>query len=451
MKAGLARGALRAASGSARCVARNAVRTVLRPAATVSACSSVVVVDLASRPSLASRAFSTSASVCKKKSKSAIAQDNAEFLAGDADFLAAEEDDLFGGTSSEQSVSGASSSSSSSAATRGVRVAAGPEFDHAVVAWEASLSWESIDLGQPPSLHKWRELAGRASTKEDFAALLRLAQLYRDRVGSLGLKSGARLASRAAAVGYPELGLNAFLDRYKYGLEADLQSLYLLQRSLRQKALCASREDVLESQTLDGAPVQQIDMLSPLNPDAPDAAAAENNGEVEEFDAELARARLSIIDRMALLVLLSPPLNQGVMDPVLLSFLPATYVRAFKLWRTDVASQPHFERIVRKTDDLVALLTSSAYTALQKGIVANYYEPNHPNSDARRGHGVLVDNLTATLSYVARKGDAHAKLTGHLNLDPVMTLYRYIETYGAKPATSVVQKIEPLLQGRTAD
>ncbi len=191
-------------------------RTVARTAPLSLSQSIEPLTRLASASSL--RPFSSTSSVLKKKSKknafAAVEEDLDESHEDEA--FEVDDDDLFGGVSDTT----ASPSSSSSPASSMSRV----DFAQALETYRASLSWDSIDRGQFPSLRTWRRLASQAMTQDELVELLELAKTYRDRVGSLGTESGLRFALRASHRRLPELAVNAFSDRYRYGLEYDLQS-----------------------------------------------------------------------------------------------------------------------------------------------------------------------------------------------------------------------------------
>ncbi len=392
-------------------------------------------------------------SLKKKSKKSAFAaveddlpieQDNAD------EFAIEDDDDLFGGVS-DTTTTNTSSSSSSSTSGGMSRV----EFARAIEAYRSSLEWESIDRGQPPSLSRWRNLAGHASTQSELAEVLELAKLYRDRVGSLGVESGRRFASRAAALGLPEVALNAFLDRYAYGLEYDVESLYYVQRGLMRKLKRGNKEEILQSAEMEGVPVQGEDLLGvvPAAEAAEGESAAEGEAgkaeaiqEKHELDMPLARAQLSIIDRMSLLASLSSSSPTTPLDPILLSYLPHAYIETFHLVSDPTAStNPLLANIFNRTDALISLLTLNAQRSLSSpsslvgdaGVLAN----------KRTTH--LGKNLVSTLSYVAVRGGS--KFTDPVEgkpLDPVRTLYRFMDKVGPQKSNDLVRKVEPLFQSR---
>ncbi|CDU24578.1 uncharacterized protein SPSC_04079 [Sporisorium scitamineum] len=400
------------------------------------------------------RTFSSSSVGLKKKSKKnafAAVEDDmlSEEQHQDDDFAQEEDDDLFGGVSD---VSNAASGSSTGTTTASMsRV----EFTKALEDYRASLEWESIDRGQFPSLSRWRNLAGHASDKEEFEALLELAKMYRDRVGSLGVESGSRFASRASKKRLPEVALNAFLDRYAYGLEYDLESLLVVQEGLARKLGRRNRDEILASAEIEGAPVQESDLLGVVpSENGANEKGAEEDGKAQaikprhELDMPLARAQLSIIDRMSILASLSSTLSSSSassptsqLDPFLISYLTQAYIRTFRLVsdRRRTATNP-LTQILARTDKLVSLLTLSAQRILSSPSTASAVSP------AQRS-AILGRNLSTTLSYVAIRGQDKFKdpLSGQ-KLDPVRTLYRFMDRVDREKSNALVRKVEPLLQ-----
>ncbi|KAJ1038990.1 hypothetical protein NDA10_000539 [Ustilago hordei] len=247
---------------------------------------------------------STPISLKKKNRKNAFAAAEDEFLPEIEEAI--EDDDLFGSVSSSSSPSTTSTTTPTSAMSK-------EEFARELESFSAALEWTSLDRGQFPSLHKWRYLAGHASSLSELDSILSLAKLYRDRVGALGLKSGSRFASRACAIGFPEVALNAFLNRYAVGLEYDQESLYLVQKRLAEKLNRSDREVLLRSAEIEGAPVQEGDLFRVLASEGVSEGEKDGgDGKAEaistrhELDMPLARAQLSLIDRMSILATLSP-------------------------------------------------------------------------------------------------------------------------------------------------
>ncbi|SPO24861.1 uncharacterized protein UTRI_01363_B [Ustilago trichophora] len=381
------------------------------------------------------RSFAASSiSLKKKNKKDAFAAASEEF--NDEEFAIEEEDDLFGGVSS---TSTASSTSSTPAMSRA-------EFAKTLEDYQASLSWESIDRGQFPSLSRFRNLAAHASNQTELESVLELASMYRDRVGSLGVQSGKVFAARAGRIGLPEIALNAFLDRYKYGLEFDQEALYYVQKRLARKLARGNREQILESVDLPGLPVQEVDMLGMVAP-AAEAAEGETGAEEgkaeaiqakHELDMPLARAQLSIIDRMCTLATLTPTPN-----PFLLSYITHAYITTFKLNHPNSTTNPLLSSIYTRTDNLISLLTISAQQVLS----------STPSSISAAELNLkktvhLGKNLTSTLGYVAVRGQGNFKdpTDGNKQLDPVRTLYRFMDALGPQRSNVLLRQVEPLLQ-----
>ena len=401
------------------------------------------------------RTFSTSSIDLKKKSKkNAFAAVEDEMLSEQQDDELAQEDDddLFGGVSDV--LSAASGSSSGTATASMSRV----EFAKALEDYRASLEWDSIDRGQFPRLSAWRKLAGNARDKQELEGLLEVAKMYRDRVGSLGVESGLRFASRASNARWPEVALNAFLDRYTYGLEYDLESLLLVQNGLMKKLGRRNRDEILASAEIQGAPVQQNDMLGVVPSESGSTEeAAVGDGKAQaiaprhELDMPLARAQLSIIDRMALVASLSSSLSSAStvssasqLDPILVSYITRAYIQTFRLVadRHRAFTNPLLRKIFGRTDQLVSLLTLSAQRSLAG--------PDSPVSkvvSAAQRSAVVGKNLSATLSYVAMRGQKKFKDPwSNRTLDPVRTLYRFMDRMDRDRSNVLVRKVEPLLQ-----
>lgn len=325
------------------------------------------------------------------------------------------------------------------------------EFAKTLEDYQASLSWESIDRGQFPSLSRFRNLAAHVSNQSELESVLELASMYRDRVGSLGIESGKVFAARAGRIGLPEIALNAFLDRYKYGLEFDQEALYYVQKRLARKLARGNREQILQSVELPGLPVQEVDMLGMVAPAAEAGAEAEavegesgseEGGKAEaiqakhELDMPLARAQLSIIDRMCTLATLTPTPN-----PFLLSYITHAYITTFKLNHPNSTTNPLLTSIYTRTDNLISLLTISAQQVLS----------STPTSAAElnlKKSVHLGKNLTSTLGYVAVRGQAKFKdpTDSNKQLDPVRTLYRFMDALGPQRSNVLLRQVEPLLQ-----
>lgn len=400
--------------------------------------------DVALSFNSALRTFSSSCVSLKKKSKK-----NAFAAAEDDSFeqedLQDEDDDLFGGIS-DMSTSASTTSSSSATMSR-------VEFAKALQDYRAELEWDSIDKGRFPSLHRWRFLADHANDKAELEELLDLAKLYRDRVGSLGVESGSRFATRASSKRVPEVALNAFLDRYIHGLEYDLESLMAVQDGLVRKLGRRNREEILNSAEIEGSPVQATDLLGVQTATETETSegAEEGQGKAEtiakhhELDMPLARAQLSIIDRMCLLVSLSSNLSATSQpDPLLLSYVTRAYIQTFHLAqrRKNLATNPLLKNIFTRTDALVSLLTASAQRSISSHASQNV-------TQAQRSV-VLRRNLSTTLSYVAIRGQARFKDGKGKTLDPVRTLYRLMESVDRQQSSALVRKVEPLLQSYKA-
>ncbi|CBQ70429.1 conserved hypothetical protein [Sporisorium reilianum SRZ2] len=418
-----------------RSAALNVVPQRIAPSAVASACSSNL------------RDFSSSSVDLKKKSKKNAFAAVEDDMHSEHELAQEDDDDLFGGVSD---VSNAASGSSSGATTASMsRV----EFAKALEDYRASLEWESIDRGQLPSLSRWRNLAGHACDKHEFEALLDVAKMYRDRVGSLGVESGARFASRASKKRLPEVALNAFLDRYAYGLEYDLESLLVVQEALVKKLGRGDRNEILASAEIEGAPVQESDLLGVVPSEGTASEGAEEGGKAQaiearhELDMPLARAQLCIIDRMSILASLSAtlaPTASGAhtqLDAVLVSYLTRAYIQTFRLTERCRAHNPLLTHIFARTDKLVALLTLAAQRTLSSA-------PSGAKrvSPAQRS-AIVGRNLSTTLSYVAMRGQDKFKhpLSGK-RLDPVRTLYRFMDSVDREKSTVLVRKVEPMLQ-----
>ncbi|CCF54760.1 hypothetical protein NDA11_003372 [Ustilago hordei] len=375
---------------------------------------------------------STPISLKKKNRKNAFAAAEDEFLPEIEEAI--EDDDLFGSVSSSSSPSTTSTTTPTSAMSK-------EEFARELESFSAALEWTSLDRGQFPSLHKWRYLAGHASSLSELDSILSLAKLYRDRVGALGLKSGSRFASRACAIGFPEVALNAFLNRYAVGLEYDQESLYLVQKRLAEKLNRSDREVLLRSAEIEGAPVQEGDLFRVLASEGVSEGEKDGgDGKAEaistrhELDMPLARAQLSLIDRMSILATLSPT------DPVLLSFIPTAYITTFHLTESKSVSNPLLPDIYTRTDALVSLLTSTAQTSISG---SKKVEKLSSQRAARLGH-----ILKTVLTYVAFRGQAKFKnAVDRKQLDPVKTLYTFMDRVGGKSeGKKLARKVEPLLQ-----
>ncbi|SPO22685.1 uncharacterized protein UTRI_01363 [Ustilago trichophora] len=388
------------------------------------------------------RSFATSGISLKKKNKKKDAFVAAEEEFNDEEFAIEEEDDLFGGVSSTTSASSTSSISSSPAMSRA-------EFAKTLEDYQASLSWESIDRGQFPSLSRFRNLAAHVSNQSELDSVLELASVYRDRVGSLGVESGKVFAARAGRIGLPEIALNAFLDRYKYGLEFDQEALYYVQKRLARKLARGNREQILQSVELPGLPVQEVDLLGMVAP-ATEAgteavegqAGAEEGGKAEaiqakhELDMPLARAQLSIIDRMCTLATLTPTPN-----PFLLSYITHAYITTFKLNHPNSTTNPLLTSIYTHTDNLISLLAISAQQVLSS-TSSSTAELNLKKSIH------LAKNLSSTLAYVAIRGQSkfNHPTNNTIHLDPVRTLYRFIDASAPQRSNVLLRQVEPLLQ-----
>ncbi|KAJ1033560.1 hypothetical protein NDA13_001548 [Ustilago tritici] len=375
---------------------------------------------------------STPISLKKKNRKNAFAAAEDEFLPEIQEAI--EDDDLFGTVSSSSSPSTTSTTPPTSAMSQ-------EEFARELESFSTALEWTSLDRGQFPSLHKWRYLAGHASSLSELDSILSLAKLYRDRVGSLGLESGSRFASRACAIGFPEVALNAFLDRYAVGLEYDQESLYLVQKRLAKKLNRSKREVLLRSAEIEGAPVQEGDLFRVLASEGVSEGEKDGgDGKAEaistrhELDMPLARAQLSLIDRMSILATLSPT------DPVLLSFIPTAYITTFHLTGSKSVSNPLLPNIYTRTDALVSLFTSTAQTSISGG---KKVEKLSSQRAARLGH-----ILTTVLTYVAFRGqDKFKNAVDGKQLDPVKTMYKFMDKVGGKDeGNTLARKVEPLLQ-----
>lgn len=460
----------------ARAVLRSAARNVPAAQRTVPRQLHAVfssVAPAASAP-LSVRSFSSSGVDLKKKTKkNALAAATDDELAfseqgsQEAEFGMEEDDDLFGGISDSDSAVTATTSSSTS--IQGASSMTRAEFAQTVESYHRSLEWEAIDRGLFPSLHKWRNLAGHACTQSELEQVLELAKLYRDRVGSLGVESGWVFAGRASNVGLPEMALNAFLDRYTFGLEYDMECLYLVQNGFSRKLNRRNRDEIVASAQLPGAPVQQEELLA-IEPETSE------NGDVEgkqgeegqrsrgnevkhRMDLPFARAQLSLIDRMALVVTLSinftpsstastSPIGSAH-DPILLSYITRAYISTFKLASKSALSNPLLAKLLTRTDALISLLTLSAQRVLFTPTAPSKRTPPPTNPTAlppkRSAH--LRTNLTTTLTYVAARGNANFKdPLDATPLDPVRSLYRYMDKVAPQDSIVLIRKIEPLLQ-----
>ncbi|KAJ9477718.1 hypothetical protein PHBOTO_001280 [Pseudozyma hubeiensis] len=424
-----------------RCAARNTGASTSSTPLRVSA--QTILIGLVSRDSALSapRAFSSSSVSLKKKAKKNVIEEEDAFEEQQND----DDDDLFGGVSSTSPASSSSTSAVASSISRA-------DFALALSEYRASLEWEMLDRGQFPSLVKWRFLASNADTPAEFAELLDLASIYRDRVGSLGVESGWRLAFRASSKRLPEVALNAFLDRYRFGLEYDMDSLTAVQEGLVRKLGRRNREEILQSAEMEGCPVQEVDLLGVIGGGEGEGeeGKAEAIAEHHELDMPLARAQLSIIDRMCLLASLSTNLSATAsINPLLLSYVTRAYIQTFHLdqSRSKSKSNPLLTNIFGRTDNLVSLLTSSA----QRSISSSSSSSSSTQGGAKhisqsQRSAALRRNLRSTLSYVAVRGQAGFKDAHGKKLDPVRTLYRLMETVDRDQSGLLVRKVEPLLQ-----
>ncbi|EPQ31685.1 uncharacterized protein PFL1_01018 [Pseudozyma flocculosa PF-1] len=458
MKNVLARSALRVASGSTRTLARSAVTPALFRSNGLAPHGSSAEAFRGDKLA-APRAFSTSPTACKKKGKSSSAvEEVTEF--DDDDSAAFEDDDLFGGTTSEH-VGPDDAAAPPSSDPAGPRQPAGPTWNQAFAFVESHLAWDKLDLSREPSVRRWRYLARHANTKDELLSALSLAETYLDRVGKLGVESGPIFGRRAAAIGYPEVGLHAFLERYRFGMEADLPTLYLIQRELRAKAISGSTEALLESVTLEGAPVQEVDLLAPVAPEADDAAAAPaadaeaaapaETAEQTDADADAAvRAQLSILDRMALAVILTPHFNYGFVDPIILSFLPATYINVFGLQEASNRSRPDRGRVVEKVDSTISLLVSAMDTALPDKNARRpkpFRMPSHfyagtTSQSREQGLKTVRANLHDILAYLgSRRQQVDAR-----GLEPVRVIERYMKKLDKQSAKMILDEVKPKVQ-----
>lgn len=406
------------------------------------------------------RTFScSSTSLKKKQKKNAFAAAEEEQHEDDDDFAMEDDDDLFGGVSSSTSAPVSSSATPSSSTPAMSRA----DFAQALSSFRQSLEWESLDMGRFPPLSQFRTLASHASTQSELLELLELAKTYRDRIGSLGRESGAKFAGKASAIGYPEVALNAFLDRYTYGMEYDLESLLVVQAGLARKVGWSSkdlREELLKTVDLVGAPVQETDPFGILHESAPAETQEEEKGKGEEaegkaeaiatkheLDMPLVRAQLSLIDRMCLVASLVPSLSlpsspsPSTHDPLLLSYIPYSLIHAFHLTSRKSTSNPLLTNIFARTDDMVSLLTTSAQEVLS-------HPPTQSSKSAKVDRSAQLDrNLVNILEYVAKRGsDKFKDAKTQKQLDPVRTLYRYMDRVAPERSNALVRKIEPLLQ-----
>lgn len=436
----------------ARALLRSAARSSSTAAVAPPARAVSQKLAVASASSTALRTFSTSPVSFKKKNKKSAFSAVEEDFEVQEDEFAIEEDDLFGDISS--STSATSSSSSSPTVSSMSRV----EFATALSAYRDSLSWDLLDRGQFPPQSRWRNLASNATTQAELEELLELAKMYRDRVRSLGVESGKRFASRASRIRLPEIALNAFLDRYTYGLEYDLESLYLVQRGLNAK-LNSGREELLASAELPGAPVQEADLLGVVPSDAAAEPTTEGEGEGEgdgkaeaiqtkhQLDMQLARAKLSLIDRMSLLASLSatpttPP------NPILVAYITRAYIHTFNLTNSKSASNPLLANVYARVDSLISLLTTSAQQSLMDNSTSvPTGVPKQSDALPAARSESLHKTLASTLSYVAVRGQGNFEdpLTNR-KLDPVRVLYRYMDKVGPSKSNDLVRRVEPLLQ-----
>ncbi|GAK62909.1 uncharacterized protein PAN0_002c1111 [Moesziomyces antarcticus] len=427
----LARAVLRAAARGP------ASRALVRPALpTAAAAAATPASQWAS-----AQAFSSSSRSLKKKAKKSLVVEEDFAAEEESDEFAIEDDDLFG------SVADAGTSASATpAAAETSRV----EMVKALEDYRTSLEWDVLDAGRFPSLSRFRALAGRMGTREELEQMLDIAKLYRDRVGSLGVECGRALAARAARIQLPELALNSFLDRYTYGLEYDMESLYLLQTALTKKLNRNDRAELLESAELPGAPTHETDLFGVVPSETAAAAAEGEEGKAEaisrkhELDMPLARAQISVIDRMTMLTTLAQTLrpNSGTYDALLLSHLPHAYITTFRLTSNrNAPTNPLLKNVFAQTDALISMLTSAAHDALTHPTQEAYLMGNETLVHARSVR--LYHNLAAALSYVAMRGTDTAKRT---HKDPVKTLYTYMDHLAPNQANTLIRKIEPLLQ-----
>ncbi|GAC72761.1 hypothetical protein PANT_7c00261 [Moesziomyces antarcticus T-34] len=424
----LARAVLRAAARGP------ASRALVRPALPTAAIAAPPASQWAS-----AQAFSSSSSSLKKKANKSLVVEEDFAADQESDEFAIEDDDLFG------SVADAGTSASATpAAAETSRV----EMVKALEDYRASLEWDVLDAGRFPSLSRFRALAGRMGTREELEQMLDIAKVYRDRVGSLGVESGRALASRAARMQLPELALNAFLDRYTYGLEYDMESLYLLQTALTKKLNRNDRAELLESAELPGAPTHETDLFGVVPSETAAVEGEEGKAEAisrkHELDMPLARAQISLIDRMTMLTTLAQTLrpNAGTYDALLLSHLPHAYITTFRLTSNrNAPTNPLLKNVFARTDALISMLTSAAHEALTHPTQEAYLMGNETLVRTRSVR--LYHNLAAALSYVAMRGTDGAKRAQE---DPVKTLYTYMDHLAPNQANTLIRKIEPLLQ-----
>ena len=288
-------------------------------------------------------------------------------------------------------------------------------FGAEVASFTEALSDANLDNGHPPPFKRWQNLVRSVENKNlnQLETVLDLAKLYRDQVGSgmSSVKNAQVLTAQAIAVGYPEVALNAFLDRETYGLEFDHGALWAIQVGLFHKLTKASRAKIIDSAEVTGAPVQTVDLLAPPEADESGDGKAEVVEDAFQIDdGELARAQLSILDRMSLAAAQAPMFNQGQQDQALLSLLAAGYVHAFDLAKPANLSSPLLERVRSRTDEIIILLIQS--TAGPLSVVGGNKIP------LRRASQIKQDVLRI-LPYATDRSK--------LGLETVRALYKFLE------------------------
>lgn len=424
----------------------------------------------ASASTVLPRSFGTSSSALKKKQKKVVVAD--EF---DEEFDDAEDDDgmISGddGASLDDPIVAEEpgSSSAEASAEKAVRkpsvysqTGVREVFANKAGDWRDLLEWKLLDIGKKPPLTSWRHLAGAAKSQREFDVVLELARLYRDRVGSLGSESGERLASRAASVNRPEIALNALMDRYINGLEYTLESLYLILKSMSEKLSRGQPHALLRSATQPGAPAHRVDLFGPVS-SAPADAKAETpeggeNAEAakaeptkQEQALQLARAKMTLIDRMSMTASLTPPLTATRShDPVLLAFIPAALINAFSLKKPASPDSPSLDGVKARTNELIALLISVIDQSLADKVPSAFVLKGALFSKNRAE--LLRYQLAGTLRYVAlqdKSVEFRHPVSGTV-LDPVHSVYRYMDHVAPDQVEALVRTVEPSVQAQSS-
>ncbi|PWN50412.1 hypothetical protein IE53DRAFT_362402 [Violaceomyces palustris] len=424
-----------------------------------------------------SRAFGSSVNVQGKKGKKQQAKAS---TIEDKDFDLEQEvleDDLFGETTSFESVS--SSPPASKALIKD------PLFSQKAEDFRKLLDLNVLNQGKNPAQGRWRNLVLSAGSREELEECIGLAETFKSRVGSLVAKSSDAFANRACFLGYPELALNTFLDRYRFGLDVTPLSLHLIQTHLAMKLASPDEQVILASQQLPGSPVPATDLFqdsSAINAteggenQAEEGEKGSPGTEVKQFSEEEKRilvARLSIIDRMSLASNLAPTVS-GLHDTYLLSFVCRSMIKTFGLDAKESRAVQLPAGIKARVQQLVDHLavgadwqTEEIRSAKRKASDASS-SPTHSQRQERSKPALslgsspdlsalkiakLCTNLTNVLRYVAiHLGEQRGKVGAGSPLEKVgkdhlRIFYSYLDLIAPYQKTAaVVEKTEMLLK-----